>query len=136
MALWSNDTLQQYEKYLDLLPMICKSKRKAFAEIKDRVLRKLQTWKEKRLFQRGKEILLKAVALSILTYAMSCFKFSDMLCSKLESIISTRFWWRQKDKERIIYWVSSSKLCEPKCYGGMGLKNLKIFNQALLTKQG
>lgn len=116
--------------------MVGKSKRGSFFEIKQRVWKKLQVWKENLLSQSGKEVLLKALALAILTYAMSCFKFSDMLCSKLESIISARFWWRQKDKERIIYWVSSSKLCEPKCYGGMGLKNLKIFNQALLTKQG
>lgn len=34
---WTNDTLQQHEKYFNLPPMIGKSKRKAFSKIKDRV---------------------------------------------------------------------------------------------------
>lgn len=37
MVLWTNGMLQQYEKCVDLPPIIGKSKRKAFVEIRDKV---------------------------------------------------------------------------------------------------
>ena len=69
------------------------------------------------------------------TYTMSCFKISESLCNELNSMISS-FWWGQKDKERKMTWVSWKKLCTPKDRGGMGFRDLKDFNLALLAKQG
>jgi hypothetical protein len=51
----------QFEKYLGLPPFIGRSKKQAFFEIKDRIWRKLQGWKENFLSQAGKEILIKAI---------------------------------------------------------------------------
>ena len=49
----------KFEKYLGLPPVIGRAKKKAFQEIKDRVWKKLQGWKEKLLSQAGREVLLK-----------------------------------------------------------------------------
>ena len=46
------------------------------------------------------------------------------------------FWWGQKDNERKLAWLSKEKFCMPKSMGGMGFKQLKSFNLALLAKQG
>ena len=46
------------------------------------------------------------------------------------------FWWGQKSEEKKIPWVSWEKMCKPKAGGGLGFKNLKCFNLALLAKQG
>ena len=81
------------------------------------------------------EILIKVVAQATPTYMISCFKILDMLCKELNSMISN-FWWGQKDKERKMVWVSWEKLCTLKVEGGMGFRDLKAFNLALLTKQG
>ena len=66
---------------------------------------------------------------------MSCFKLLYALCDELKTLIRN-FWWGQKEDERKIAWLSWEKLCEPKCNGGMGFKQLKQFNLALLAKQG
>lgn len=52
-----------------------KSKNEALGYIKQKIVAKLQGWKSSLLSQAGREILIKAVATTVPTYAMSCFKF-------------------------------------------------------------
>ena len=97
--------------------------------------RHIASWKRKLLSNVGREILIKAVAQVMPTYTMSCFKLPNTHCNELNSMISN-FLWGQKDKERKMAWISWKKLCILKDRGGMGFKDLKVFNLALLTKQG
>ncbi|XP_040987756.1 uncharacterized mitochondrial protein AtMg00310-like [Juglans microcarpa x Juglans regia] len=46
------------------------------------------------------------------------------------------FWWSQRKEERKIHWVSWAKMCESKNKGGLSFKDLRVFNMALLAKQG
>jgi hypothetical protein len=82
-SIFGTSPTNQFEKYLGLPPVVGRAKRRAFNEIKDRVGRKLQGWKEKLLSQAGREVLIKAVIQAIPTYAMSCFKFPAGLCAEL-----------------------------------------------------
>ena len=52
----------QHSKYLGLPTIIGKSKIEVFAEIKERVGKKLVGWKEKMLLIGGRYILIKAIA--------------------------------------------------------------------------
>ena len=52
----------RHSKYLGLPTIIGKSKTEVFAEIKERVWKKLTGWKEKMFSMGGREILIKAVA--------------------------------------------------------------------------
>ena len=112
-----------------------KNKKNSFKEIKVKLARKLAGWKAKLLSKAGKEILIKAVAQAIPTYFMSYFKIPDFLCDELTSLMRN-FWWGQKNDERKMAWISWDKLCTPKSQGGMGFKQIKRFNLALLAKQG
>ncbi|XP_072075672.1 uncharacterized protein [Arachis hypogaea] len=49
--------------------------------------------------------------------------------------ILARFWWGQKGEEWRISWVSWDMMTRPKLEGGLGFKNLKAQNLALLGKQ-
>ena len=115
--------------------LVRRNKRNSFNSIKEKLAKKLLGWKEKLLSKAGKEILIKAVAQTIPTYMMSCFKLLDTLCDELTSLIRN-FWWGQKQNKRKTAWLSWGKLYMPKSSGGLGFKLLKPFNLALLAKQG
>ena len=90
--------------------------------------------KRKLLSKAGKEILIKAVAQSIPTYAMSCFDLTKGLCDDLSSIIG-RYWRSQHDKINKIHWLSWEKLTRTKKKGGLGFRDLHLFNLAMLSRQ-
>jgi len=94
----------------------------------------IQGWQEKLLSKAGKEIMIKAVAQAIPTYAMSCFDLTKWLCEEISSIIA-HYWWSQRDKTNKIHWVSWEMLTKSKSKGGMGFRDLYIFNLAMLAKQ-
>ena len=125
----------RHGKYLGFPFIIGKSKNQVFAEIKEKVGKKLSGWKEKMLLMGGKEILIKVVAQAIPTYTMSCFLLPKGLCEDLERMMRN-FWWGQKNQEAKIPWVGWKKMCKSKIQGGMGFCNLKAFNLAMLAKQG
>ena len=126
--------IRQHEEYLGLPSLVGRNKKNTFKEVKTKLAKKLAGWKEKLLSKARKEVLIKAVAQAIPTYTMSCFKIPDSLCDEMTSIIRN-FWWGQCKEERKMAWISCEKLCTPKACGGMGFKQLKQFNLAMLAKQ-
>ena len=85
-------------KYLGLPYIIGRSKREVFAEVKERVGKKLAGWKEKMLSIGGKEVLIKAVAQAVPIYTMNCFLLPKGLYEEIEGMIR-RFWWGQRKQE-------------------------------------
>lgn len=97
--------------------------------------KRLQGWKEKLLSKAGKEVLVKSVAQAIPTYAMSCFDLTKTLCDDISTMIG-RFWWAQQDNERKMHWLSWECLSSRKEKGGLGYRDLHMFNLAMLARQG
>ena len=122
-------------KYLGLPIYVGRSRARTFAYIKERIWSKIQGWKEKMLSKAGKEILIKACAQAIPTFAMSCFDLTKGLREEINSMIS-RYFWAHQDKDNKIHWLSWDKLTRSKKEGGLGYKDLYTFNMAMLAKQG
>lgn len=97
-------------------------------------MERLQGWKEKLLSKAGNEILIKALAQSILTYAMSCFKLPTSFCVEVEKIVRN-FWWGTLNSKKEISWKAWKSLCRSKSESGLGFRDLSLFNDAHLAKQ-
>jgi hypothetical protein len=85
---WGSNGIQNFDKYLGLPALIGRSKRAIFNGLKERIVRRLQGWKEKFLSKAGREILIKAVAQAIPTYTMNCFRLPKSWCDEVNSLIA------------------------------------------------
>jgi hypothetical protein len=128
----ANESLN--EKYLGLPSDVGRKKSGAFKYLKDRVWKKIQGWMEQILSVGGKEVLIKSVAQSIPVFSMSCFKLPRGLCEHINSLIR-KFWWGSKDGIRKPAWISWDVMIQPKYMGGLGFRDLEIFNLAMLARQ-
>jgi hypothetical protein len=81
-----------------------------------------------------KEILIKSVAQAIPIYIMGLFKLPATLCDEMTPLIRY-FWWGEKGGQQKVHWMALEKLLMPKSMSGIGFKDLKCFNQALLARQ-
>src|ERR1041385_2433729 len=127
-----NETLN--EKYLGMPSDIGSSKTRAFKYLKDRVWGKVKGWIENTISYAGKEVLIKSVAQAVLVYSMSCFRLPRGLCEELDKIIR-QFFWGSKEGKRKPHWVSWKSMTEPKINGGLGFKDMELFNLSLLARQ-
>ena len=73
-----------------------------FAEVKEKVGRKLARWKGKLLSIGRKEILIKAVAQAVPTYTMSCFLIPKGLCVEIEGMIRKFGGGKDKMSQRLL----------------------------------
>lgn len=125
--------VHSHHRYLGLPTIFMRSKRFSFSNLRDRIWKNLQGWKEKLLSKAGKEVLIKVVDQSIPTYAMSCFKLPASFCNEVTSIIRN-FWWGTTNSERGIPWKAWKKICRSKYEGSLSFRDLENFNLAHLAK--
>jgi len=119
---------QWYDKYLGLPTPVGKSQVREFKSIKDRVWKRLHDWKTKFLSRVGKEILLKVMIQAIRWYNMSVFLLPTGLCMEINSMMQN-FWWRHKENDSKIHWMSWKKLSFSKAKGGMGFCDLRCLTK-------
>lgn len=78
-----------YERYLGLPAMVGRKKRRYFQELQHCVMTKLSGWYTKGFSRGGKEVLIKAVAQAIPSYAMRVFRLPVGFCNELQRKFTT-----------------------------------------------
>lgn len=97
--------VSHHDLYLGLPIELGRNRTDSLAYVKDRLQKKVEGWKEAHLTQGGKEVLLKAVAEAVPTYAMGVMRSPDGLCDAMEKVQNS-FWWKASNESQGIHWMS------------------------------
>jgi hypothetical protein len=122
--------------YVGVLILFGNSKKAAFLDIIDRVKSKVDGWHAKSLSQAGRLVLIKFLAATIPSYAMSAFLLLKSICSQLDRVFKKN--WRDfpSSKTRNLSLKSWNSICTPKVLSGLGIRRMKDVNLALISKLG
>lgn len=87
------------------IPNIMGRSKETLGFLKEKVKKRIQRWDGRLILQGGKEVLVKSVAQSLHTYAISVFMLPTEITKDLERTI-TKFWWNSKSSEKKgIHWM-------------------------------
>ncbi|XP_058783149.1 uncharacterized protein LOC131657807 [Vicia villosa] len=121
--------------YLGLPSLIGRSKKATFSFVKDRIWKRINSWRGRYLSRAGKETMIKSVLQAIPTYIMSIFLLPDGVVDDIEKMINS-FWWGGGSNGKGIRWMSWDNLTVSKEEGGLGFRDFRAFNMAMVAKQG
>lgn len=122
--------------YLGLPTSIGRNKKEILSFVKDKVWKRIHSWKNRMLSKAGKEVLIKTVLQAIPNYVMSLFLLPIGTCEELEKIFADYWWGKNEHGNPNLHWMSWERLCKHKSRGGMQFKRVHEFNIAMLGRIG
>ena len=104
-----------------------------FTFLLDVVSRKIAAWNHTWLTQPTKLIVINSILAATIMHHLSIFQLPATITNKLDAMLA-RFFWKNNDQTGI-HWKKRGILHHPKGQGGLGIRCIGTFNQALLMKQ-
>ena len=120
-------------KYLGL-PLGAKFKDKSiWNPILEKMERRLAGWKRLYLSKGGRVTLIKSTLSNLPTYFLSLFPIPASVANRIERLQRNFLWGSFGDDPKIclVKWAS---VCAPISSGGLGIRKISLFNEALLGK--
>ncbi|GKV29684.1 hypothetical protein SLEP1_g38589 [Rubroshorea leprosula] len=120
-------------KYLGI-PIGGNHRRKAMWQpMVESVRKKLASWKGRYLSMGGRITLINSVLSSLPVFLMSVYVIPKGIIQSIDKLRKS-FLWGGKGEERKINWISWDRVCKKKEEGGLGVRDLRKFNLALMGK--
>ncbi|XP_020253791.1 uncharacterized protein LOC109830842 [Asparagus officinalis] len=121
-------------KYLGLPLRYGKLRKTDWEPLLDNFHKKLSTWKKNSLSYGGRLVLLNSVLTSIPLYFMSFYKLPTWVIIEIDKIKKSFLWSESSQNSSFKCLVNWKKVCLSKSEGGLGVKDIRVFNCALLAK--
>jgi hypothetical protein len=120
-------------KYLGLPLGACYKAKSIWNGVVEKIERRLAGWKRMYLSKGGRLTLIKSTLSSLPTYFLSLFLIPASVANRIEKLCRDFLWGGLGDefKYHLVNW---STVCSPVSEGGLGIRNLRTFNRALLGK--
>jgi len=99
----------------------------------EKIKHRLASWKMMYLSRGCRVSLLKSILANLSAYYMSLFNLLASVAKCIEKL-QRDFLWGGLGEEFKFHLVNLSKVCSPISEGGLGVRNLLVFNRALLGK--
>lgn len=119
--------------YLGLPLSSKKLNKNAYLPLIQRFNNRLAGWAAKHLTIAGRVVLINQILSSLPVYYMSCFKIPIWVIQEIDKI-RRNFLWHGVNDHKKMNLVDWEVVCTPKKLGGLGVLDLRTFNNALLLK--
>ncbi|XP_048490880.1 uncharacterized protein LOC125492441 [Beta vulgaris subsp. vulgaris] len=105
-----------------------------FHPLVEKVERKVSSWHHLSLSHAGRVLFINNILSMLSLNILSVFLIPKIVADKLNSIF-VRFLWANSRNSKPIFWKSRKITELPKGGGGLGIRNVHLFNKAILAKQ-
>ncbi|KAJ8424315.1 hypothetical protein Cgig2_020746 [Carnegiea gigantea] len=99
----------------------------------EKIMGKIRLWATKSIFFAGRAQLLNSIVFGMISYWASIFILPQEVIDQLNQICRNYLWGGKAEYQKSPY-ISWTKTCTPRKYGGIGLKNLGAWNKACIAK--
>lgn len=104
-----------------------------FRGLEEKVRNRLSSWKANTFSLAGRVTLVKSVIMAIPSYTMQMLVIPAGTCDRIEAMCRNLIWGDSASAKKV-HLIHFHKFCQPKDFGGIGLKRLRSSNLAYMAK--
>ncbi|GMQ00802.1 hypothetical protein CsSME_00047717 [Camellia sinensis var. sinensis] len=122
-------------KYLGTPLLHTRFSKNHLQDILDRMAKKLSGWKVKNLSLTGRATLAKAATSSMPNHLMQTMEIPRRVCDQIDKLNRNFLWGNTEDRKKV-HLVNWQQVCKSKSNGGLGIRQARVQNLALISKLG